>query len=448
MMRSLSSAVAGLRTHQTKMDVIGNNIANVNTYGFKASRVTFSDVYYQTTSGGSAPSISSNGNRMGGNNPTQIGYGAQVATIDVLNSPSGAAATNRPLDIYLTGEGYITSRKDDEIFYTRLGNIKFDVDGNMVDHTGNIIQGFAVKVEGKETELIQVPNPDIDLNVEKIRVAFDELSAMTVAGANATLEEQAYIKGYYSDLTNGATISKVKDPAAKLALEDAAAELKILYDAMVAGGYAAADFNALKTALTTATTPFSTAIPAPVPDTIPMYVGDSRDPDNLLKWSMVMDNDAEHTESALIDITLGADVDVLAILTNVNVDKNGRITGILSKDFTSKVYTDASGNPFQFFANETYTIGQLAMANFGNTEGLSQAGNNYYKAAPNSGTATYAVPGKNGTGEVKAGYLEMSNVDISQEFTDMITTQRGFQANTRIITVSDEMLQELVNLKR
>ena len=105
MMRSLSSAVGGLRSHQTRMDTIGNNIANVNTYGFKSSRVTFSDVYYQSTSTGSAPTT-----QLGGTNPTQIGYGAAVATIDVLNSPSGMASTDRALDVYINGDGMITTQ--------------------------------------------------------------------------------------------------------------------------------------------------------------------------------------------------------------------------------------------------------------------------------------------------------------------------------------------------
>ena len=443
MMRSLSSAVAGLRTHQTKMDVIGNNIANVNTYGFKASRVTFSDVYYQTTGGGSAPAVSNPGtaneSRTGGINPTQIGYGAQVATIDVLNSPSGAAATNRPLDVYLTGEGYITSKKGDETFYTRLGNLKFDVMGNLVDHTGNIVQGFEVTASGGVTNMADVPNEKYDPNLASlldIKVELEAALGSIATPGSPTPTEVARIEGLYAALTDSVAINKIKETADRTAYETAVTAWDIDFAAMQTASYSAGDVTTMSASLTGAT------MPALASKTVPQYVGDHRDVNDPLLWQTVIDPELEQTESMLRGINLGLDIDVLSILTNINVDKSGRITGILTKDYTSSKYG------MDFFANETYTIGQLAMANFGNSEGLVQAGNNYFQIGPNSGDAIYTIPGKNGTGEVKAGYLEMSNVDISQEFTDMITTQRGFQANTRIITVSDEMLQELVNLKR
>ena len=166
MMRSLSSAVAGLRSHQTRMDVIGNNIANVNTFGFKSARVTFNDVFYQTLSRGSRPTGLS-----GGTNPTQIGYGAAVASIDLLMSQSGMASTGRALDVYINGEGMIPVRDaNNNLFFTRQGVLGFDAAGNLVDSNGNFVMGFPIDPATGQP----IINPDGSVNI-------DDLSRITVA---------------------------------------------------------------------------------------------------------------------------------------------------------------------------------------------------------------------------------------------------------------------------
>lgn len=264
MLRSLYSGVSGLRTHQIKMDVIGNNIANVNTTAFKASRVTFKDVYYQTVAGATAKS-----DAKGGSNAKQIGIGSTTSTIDVNNSPSGFQATDIGLDLYIAGDGYFMVKDGaDATKYTRAGVFGVDGEGNLVDANGN----------------------------------------------------------YVCD-SSGSPI--VIDPA----------------------------------------------------------------------------------------------------YTDVTVGKDGTISGI----------KDGVIEP---------SIGQIGLSKFGNPNGLAQDGGTYFIETNNSGTRVDTTPGKDGTGNIVAGGLEMSNVDLSKELTDMITTERGFQANSRVITVSDEILQELVNLKR
>ncbi|MDD2568851.1 MAG: flagellar hook-basal body complex protein, partial [Clostridia bacterium] len=136
MMRALYSGVAGLKSHQTQMDVIGNNIANVNTYGFKSSRVTFRDVYYQTLSGASG-----SGTTLGGTNPSQIGYGAQISSVDVINSRSGMARTGLGSDCYISGEGYFVVEDGTNYLYTRVGAFNFDSDGYLVDGNGRKVCG-------------------------------------------------------------------------------------------------------------------------------------------------------------------------------------------------------------------------------------------------------------------------------------------------------------------
>lgn len=174
MMRSLSSGVAGLRAHQTRMDVIGTNIANVNTYGFKTSRVTFADIYYQTLSGGSAPT-----NLTGGTNPTQIGYGSAVATIDVLNGQSGLGSTDRAMDIYISGDGMIAVKDaSGNLMYTRLGVLGFDSEGNLVDANGNFVMGFPMDPTTGEPVVNPDGTCDID-NLSRIQVDKEMLDQMT-----------------------------------------------------------------------------------------------------------------------------------------------------------------------------------------------------------------------------------------------------------------------------
>lgn len=178
MLRSLLSGVAGLKTHQTKMDVIGNNIANVNTYGFKSSRTTFRDVYYQTLSSSTAAS----GNR-GGNNPSQVGYGTSVASIDLLNTRSGFASTGNGMDAYIDGEGYFVVRNGaGEEHLTQVGTFGFDGEGNLVDGNNNFVCGNSVEsLTGKAS----VGGVDIDfgetngaaLNGYTIKIAFDKDAA-------------------------------------------------------------------------------------------------------------------------------------------------------------------------------------------------------------------------------------------------------------------------------
>lgn len=293
MMRSLYSGVAGLRTHQTRMDVVGNNISNVNTFAYKSQRATFRDLYYQTIRGSS-----------NGKNAMQLGYGAQVGSIDTLHMRAGYMPTDRPQDVYIDGEGFIVVNdpKSNTKMYSRIGALSFMP---------------TVDTSGAETTTFKL----VDIN------------GNPVLGANA-------------DATGAIPNGKLDATTGKF--DEAGLE----------------------------------AIEIP--------------------------NFAEYT-----DITIGAD---------------GLITGI--KD------------------DKVVTLGAIAIARISNPEGLTMQGNSYYKAIKNTGLIDYAKAGTNGVGGMVTGALEMSNVDLAKEFTEMITTQRGYQANSRIISVVDEMLQELVNLKR
>src|SRR5665648_338538 len=159
MLGSMYSAVSGLAAHQTKMNIIGNNIANVNTYGFKSSRVTFTDVFYQTMKSASAPDANGNG---GGSNAIQMGYGAKINSINVINTRAGAATTDRALDVYINGDGYLPVKNADGVIkYTRVGVLNFDQSGNLVDSTGNQVLGFDLDSVTKKPKLNADGNAEI-----------------------------------------------------------------------------------------------------------------------------------------------------------------------------------------------------------------------------------------------------------------------------------------------
>jgi len=311
MMRSLYSAITGLKNHQTSMDVIGNNISNVNTAGYKRQRTTFATMLAQEIRGAAAPTTS-----VGGINGVSVGLGSVLNSVDKLMSQGSSQYTAKATDMMIQGEGMFVLKGTDGTVYTRVGNFDFDKDGNLIDvGTGYKLQGYVNTI------------PDVSADPD------------------------------YGVLTDP---SNLKDIKFQIGSTD---------------------------------------------DTF------SYDPDGA-------------GPATAVDVTL----------SSFSIDKNGVITG---------VYTDKDG-----IYSVTREMFKIAIADFNNEGGLTPKGNNFYLESNNSGPAKLNGAGIGGRGTIIPSYLEMSNVDLAQEFTDMIVTQRGFQANSRIITVSDTLLQELVDLKR
>ncbi|MYL33148.1 flagellar basal body rod protein FlgG [Pontibacillus yanchengensis] len=283
MLRSMYAGISGMKGMQQKLDVIGNNIANVNTSGYKKGRVTFQDMMSQTVSGAEGPV-----NDRGGKNPSQVGLGSQLGSIDNIHTQGNRQTTNRPLDLAIEGDGMFAVADSVEAgdnigdtYYTRSGNFYLDNQGDIVNNNGQYLLGESGSNDG------------------------------------------------------GGDLSKIN-----------------------------------------------------IPETAKSF----------------------------------------------SITSNGSVN-----------YIDDNG--------DNQVAGQVRMAKFANPAGLEKAGSNMFRATNNSGDgiedlADTEIPGTGGSGQLVSGALEMSNVDLGGEFTEMITAQRGFQANTRIITTSDEILQELVNLKR
>ncbi len=412
MMRSMFSGVTGLRNHQVKMDVIGNNIANVNTVGFKKSRVTFQDTLSQTMRGAASPQ----GNR-GGTNPMQVGLGMTIASIDTIHSPSSAEYTGNMTDLSIEGDGYFIVGDGLDMFYTRAGNFGFDKNGNLIN-TAN-----GLKVMGwQDTEKHEVP---ADKSPQSIRSI--EIRKGMMIPASATTEIN-FAKNLNAETENNGTYSlpfKVYDSLG------CAHNLTIEFTKTNANEWnyniTSTDSNVTNIANNTGTITFDNDGNCNIPAGGTMTFDLANGADNM-SISIDFSGTTQYAKETNIDLSYQNGYPA-GTLTDVTTDTTGVITGIFDNGYNRQ-------------------LAQVALANFDNPAGLIKAGQNMYRYSNNSGEPQIGESGTGGRGAIAPGYLEMSNVDLSEEFTQMIITQRGFQANSRIITTSDEMLQELVNLKR
>lgn len=387
MLRSLYSGISGLRAHQTMLDVTGNNIANVNTAGFKASSTQFQDTLSQMTQGASGPQAET-----GGSNPAQIGLGVRVAGVSTNFAQGSSQSTGRATDMMISGDGFFVTSKGGQQLFTRAGAFSPDAAGQLVSPDGGILQGWTA-VNG----VVNTGGPvgDLALNANNLVPAVST-NAVTVDG-NLPSE--------------GGTLERV------VKVYDATgAERNLTLTFTGAGNswnVSGADENG---STGTATLGFTNG---KLTSGGPLTVGG-------------------------ITVNL-PEVSSFAGMTSLAVSgQNGSAAGKLES------YTLGNdGSLIGSFSNGVkQVLAKIALANFTNPSGLEKTGGSSYVATANSGGVQLGGAGDAGIGSLSGGSLEMSNVDLSQEFTNLIVAQRGFQANARIITTSDEVLQELGNLKR
>ncbi|HJF31066.1 MAG TPA: flagellar hook-basal body complex protein [Sporosarcina psychrophila] len=378
MLRSMYSGISGLRNFQTKLDVIGNNIANVNTYGFKKGRTIFKDLISQTVAGASAP-----GDARGGVNPKQVGLGSQIAAIDTLHTGGSTQFTGNTLDLAVAGDGFFQVMQGNETMYTRAGNFYMDSSGDLVDGDGRYVQG--------ELGKITIPTT---------------ASSMSV-GQDGTV--------YFVDLP----------PGGAAAIAKAETDFKPAQD----------KFVPLEKALKEAE------------EKLKIAKADLKIAEVALKKAEALDPALPGTAATLLaaqQAKTTADGDVTTKGGEVN-------TAQTAYDTAKPDYDTAKAKFDKVMSDNKATLqeaGQIQMAKFSNPGGLEKTGGNLFRESANSGEVLTGFALEQGFGTMESGFLEMSNVDLAEEFTEMIVAQRGFQANTRIITTSDEILQELVNLKR
>lgn len=524
MVRSLYSGVAGMVTHQSKMDVIGNNISNVSTYGYKSSRATFRDVYYQTSSSASAATPVS-----GGTNPTQIGYGAKLGSVDVNHAQSVMSTTGYTLDVAIAGEGYLQVMDGDgNIFYTKAGMLDIDAAGNVVDVNGNFVLGVSGDPTGREA------------SSEKIKISLPYESAAR-AQADDTINDITYtIKAANENESGNVNIVFATNSNLPLGQKASAtitsSSILVTLNANETFGSLLELNNEVNNAITAANGgkqhaggEFTISMSDPSAFSTPLTGKEIVEPDFGVKAGAVIlpqdisqyfsvksvGDEFSGLGSASMSMVLGADDsftitigEYTAKITGEQMDtagsvvmkKNGSSTDSFVLAYPS-LNTIKSNNiasmtgsvnltPSELSSNlglskgsfilsggteggeQTVAdltgisiddkgvisathptfglleIGRIDLATFKNPAGLSQVGETYFAESQNSGEPILSKAGTDGTGDILSGTLETSNTDLAHEMADMITTQRGFQACSRLITVSDTMLEELINLKR
>lgn len=432
MMRSLFSGVSGLRNHQTAMDVIGNNIANVNTVGFKASRVNFEDVLSQTLQNASSPQ----GNR-GGTNPMQVGLGMGVASIDTLFTDGSFQSTGSPTDLAIAGQGFFVLSNGTDNVYTRAGNFNFDSQGNFLSSGGYPVLGWMADASGN----INTNQPVGTLTVPVDTAMAPKVSSTitysgNLSGSAAVGTEVATAIDVYDAQGNkyvlNAAFEKAATPTntwtltpnATITATDASGATVTL--GTVAGTGTTVHFNADGSLDTAGSTPGAFMI---TPDPAGPFAGAAAFTVTPDISALTQYGSGDSTDTSSTAKALESDGYPSGTLTGKVIDSNGIISG-------------------KFSNGRQQVLGQVAMAVFSNPGGLDKIGDNLYTTSNNSGNAQIGTVNTGGRGALNPGSLEMSNVDLAEQFSEMIVTQRGFEANSKIISVSDEMLQTLANLKR
>ena len=528
MMRSLFSGVSGLKNHQTRMDVIGNNISNVNTTGYKSSRVNFTDMLSQTLTGASSPQ-----DNLGGTNPKQIGLGSAVGAVDLLFTNGSVQSTGVNTDLALSSTNALfILNTGSGTAYTRNGDFQFDADGNYVQAgNGYFVQGWMANNgtidTGAQVTNITIPsgktmapqasviaNYTNNLNAEVPTItsitggtveATDTKTYNTAADGTATASTTYSVKIYTTDPTTpagtattgsfkvgdpygGDTITKMEQdyPTKSKASADNAVTLTLSDGSKItqtSGTYA------LKHSLPVVTTLSVYDTLGSVHDVAVYFTMTDAEHD---KWAVSLDTDhtTTGTESKqIINEADGSTTELTMDVVELKFDTNGRYedgsgtaslllkngsepTQKVNLDFSqltqytssSTIAGKADGNAAGTLSSVsidktgtitgTYTNGmkqveaQVALQRFNNPGGLTKVGESLYEESNNSGKSGEPNTASALGATITPSALEMSNVDIANEFTDMIITQRGFQGNSKVITVSDEMLETLINMKR
>ncbi|MCL2620105.1 MAG: flagellar hook protein FlgE [Defluviitaleaceae bacterium] len=496
MMRSMFSGVSGLRTHQSRMDVIAHNIANVNTTGFKASRMTFAEAFSQTLSGASGPNPDAG---RGGTNPMQVGLGVNVSSISRMMSTGAAQRTDDPLHLMIENDGFFIVGDNTGTFFTRAGDFVRDEEWNIGLPNGLLLQGWPTtwdnqaggparhatgpmageiigpargpvqgitigpemrnvppRATGNVRVIDNIRSSDINTG-EPIPAAIDFQDSLGTNYRkdiefrwNSTTDSWDVFRRNHMICTRTNTVfnvASVAPPAAATVVP-------------VGGGVTQDDGWTLLTSFefNESGNPYvgAPAIPPALP-TLPQHLRQGfvsylqLVPGAGMNPALYFGQPQNSTGAAVappgnfirIDFTRMTQVDMPTNVSSNNMDglDAGRLIGLSIGQDGIISGTFSNGQRFELW--------QIAIALFDNPAGLAALGGNLFAMTANSGSfdGIGLTPGQAGTG-LLGGTLEMSNVDLAAEFTEMITTQRGFQANSRVISTSDEMLQELVNLRR
>jgi flagellar hook protein FlgE len=510
MLRSLFAGVSGMRNHQVRMDVIGNNIANVNTVAFKSGRVTFKEGFAQLLAGASRPP-----GDQGGINPIQVGLGMQIGSIDQLFTQGNIETTGQSSDLAIQGDSFFVVRKGDQSYYTRSGNFQLDADGRMVSPTnGFVVQGrmysngvlqdgiqdiklpFGQKVAAKTTTAMTVGGnlsaaaPIFDLTdpdgasgplaggfspdtraLSKNSGAFSEssISVYDTQGTKHDVKIQFYKTAantwsWQLDPTTSTVNSSQTVAGGTVTLPRATAASAIARVTTASGAIVDPQYISGPTAAGVLTIAPGSGVANGDQVSVDYFIPPASVSPGINSGTLTFDTQGNLDPTASDPITIQFGV-IGADDMNIKVDVGSGTNGLTQYATSSTAvlrdqdgYTagqlqnysiDRYGQLTGFFTNGTTSpLGKIVLADFNNPSGLLRTGDNMYQESANSGTGVLGFALEGSQSSITSGALEMSNVDLAQEFTSMIVAQRGFQANGKVVSASDEMLQELMQIKR
>ena len=415
MLRAMYAAVSGLKAHEEMLDVIGNNIANVNTIGYKSSSTEFADVLSQTIAGSSPPTA-----QVGGTNATQVGLGVQVQGIATDFGQGADQQTGRSTDLAVEGTGFFVADVGGAQLYTRNGSLTFDANGQLVNADGAIIQGW---MADPTTQQINPNGPTTSIVVPSGQLIPPVATANLVIGGNLPTSPPLISGTSVLDTTinvfdaqgtaNPVTFEFTYTAGAGGAAGSWAVQAKDAKGAAIGGSQALTFDGSGNLTSPAAATPYT------------ITMGSQKIAINFASPGEALVNYGGASSVSAIS----QDGAATGTLQSLNVSKGGVITGVFSNG-----------------SNEV--LGQVALANFTNPSGLMKAGGSLYQSTSNSGQAQMGTPNTGGRGTISSGVLEGSNVDLAQAFSDLVVAQRGFEANSKIITTSDQMLSALIAMKQ
>ena len=417
---SFSAGLSGLNANAQALAVVGNNLANINTVGFKASSVTFRDLVYQTVGGSSE-------------NPTQIGLGVGVASISPVFTQGTIESSRSATNVAIQGNGFFMLDGQQGPSYTRAGAFSFDASGTLVSVDGQNVQGFT-QIDPVTKQVINTGEPGnivVPPGVLRAPVATSEFSAISNLNSQAVVGDKFTTSIQIFDSLGASHVTTMTytntAPGAwtyELTVEGAD----------VTGGTAGTPFQ-----LATGTLSFDGSgtltqvdggAPADVAITTPTWTNGALA--TTMNWNVLDANNSPSLTgfaSPSATSSISQNGTAAGTVTNITIQPDGTIVATIG-------------------AGQSLTIGQLALVNFNNPQGLNKIGSNRYGEGPSAGTRNVGVPGTGGRGTLIGSALEQSNVDMAQEFTQMILAQRGYQANGKMITVSDQLLVDTLNLKQ
>lgn len=483
MMRSLYSGVAGLKVHQTRMDVIGNNIANVNTIGFKSSAANFSDTFYQTISSASGSNVETG---VAGTNAKQIGLGALVAAITTnVTGQGGTQNTDRSLDIAINGDAFLVVNANGVTYFTKSGALNVDeagilycttngatVMGWMANDDGEIVKDTVKELRIQTAETMYAPPTATEKITMKGNIDKNDTDVQNTGEEDAFTTGLVMTFGFYDNLgeeylvkmvaqkdpeTDGTYKMKVADifnsEGKSIFVSETEADGAVTYDVTAAtvtigdASFSAESVDS-KGNVKLSDSTFNLVFNASTGNF--NYVG----AEDQTSVQFIVNSGNENANPFPVE---GIEVDFSSMnqyasggVSNTTYEKGigGEGTGNYAGNMIGISISD-DGKIYGVYDNgESKCLAQIAVATFANPSGLEAVGNSLFSTTLNSGEFDGVGTDISSVGSFTVGALEMSNVDLATEFTTMITTQRGFQANSRIITTSDSMLEELVNLKR